>query len=64
MGPKIPSSCPPMTLREREALDAIQLEFLILPLPRIFKASATHVLNQAVSLLGLVYALIDRITSC
>ncbi|KAH8674432.1 hypothetical protein BGZ60DRAFT_429438 [Tricladium varicosporioides] len=46
MGSKIASSCPPMTLREREALDAIQLGFLIPPLPRIFQASATQVLTK------------------
>jgi hypothetical protein len=37
-----------MALREREALDAIQLGFLIPPLPSIFQANAAQVLTKAV----------------
>jgi hypothetical protein len=48
MGSRIASSCPPMTLREREVLNTIQLGFLIPPLPSIFQASATQVLTKAV----------------
>ena len=48
MGSRIASSCPPMTLREREILNAIQLGFLIPPLPSIFHASATQVLTKTV----------------
>ena len=49
MGSRVASSCPPMTLREREALDAVQIGFLIPPLPNIYLASATEVLTKAVS---------------
>ena len=48
MGSRIASSCPPMTLREREVLNATQLGFLIPPLPSIFQASATQVLTKTV----------------
>ncbi|KAG9229342.1 hypothetical protein BJ875DRAFT_200917 [Amylocarpus encephaloides] len=47
MGSRIASSCPPMTLREREALDVIQIGFVIPPLPKFFLVSATEVLTKA-----------------
>jgi hypothetical protein len=45
---RIALSCPPMTLREREVLNAIQVGFLIPPLLSIFHASATQVLTKTV----------------
>jgi hypothetical protein len=48
-----------MTLRERKALDAVKLGFLIPPLPSIFQASKTQVLTKAVSPLENLQILTD-----
>jgi hypothetical protein len=64
MGSKIASSCPPMTLGERQALDAVKLGFLIPPVPSIFQASKTQVLTKAVSSLENLQIFTDSLSSC
>lgn len=48
MESRVALSCPSMTLRQREALEATQVQFLVPPLPSIFLATATQVLTKDV----------------
>ena len=48
MEARVASSCPPMTLRQREVLEATQVHFLVPPLPSIFLATATQILTKDV----------------
>jgi hypothetical protein len=63
MESKIASSCPYMTLREREVLNATQLGLLIPPLPSIFQSSATQVLTKTECPLETLQILADWVSA-